>query len=63
MQETHMQVTPLQAQFRTVHLFVQLADLDLSSNLRADIYTYLMQQPEFVNPVADMNDDFPVTSV
>ena len=34
-----------------------------SGDFRARIYTHLMTLPEFVNPVADMNDDFPVTPI
>lgn len=44
--------------------FVVSADAVASDiNIRTGIYTWLMQQPEFVNAVADMDDDFPVTPI
>lgn len=41
---------------------VSTAELVIADDIRASIYNWLMTQPEFSNPVADMDDDFPVTS-
>lgn len=40
-----------------------VSELSSGGNFRTGIYTWLMQQPEFVNPVADMDDNFPVTPI
>lgn len=47
-------------QFR---FFVANADLNLTNGVYAGLYEHLMQQPEFSNCVADIDDDFPVTPI
>lgn len=42
---------------------IQVSQLPLGDTMRASVYLYLMQQPEFISPVADMDDDFPVTPI
>ena len=39
------------------------SELTVTSDVRASLYTWLMQQPEFISPVADMSNDFPVTPI
>lgn len=46
-----------------VRLVATAEDVASDVNIRTGIYNWLMQQPEFVNPVADLNDDFPVTPI
>lgn len=47
----------------SIRLVVNPENLDTGVTMRAALYACLMQQPEFINPVADMADDFPVTPI
>lgn len=42
---------------------VPVTALASAANFRTGIYTWLMTQPEYTNPVADMSNDFPVTPI
>lgn len=46
-------------------LIFQTAPENLLSTVsqRAGVYDWLMQQDDFVNPIADMDDDFPVIPI
>lgn len=58
--QDYLDLMPAMEHLRFVTSVTNLAS---TINFRTGIYTWLMQQPEFENPVVDLNDDFPVTPI
>lgn len=58
--QDYLEKMPAIDSFRFV---IPVDDLVMQDNMRTTMYSYMMQQPEFENPIEDLNDDFPVTPI